>query len=163
MLAYVDLRPILFVAGLPLGALLAWGLWRLRGRRRPLGSTMVPVLCVYALAFWFFLAGPFIGRTSTRTFAMTWEPLEADEGAAPGAVRLHFESQPNHYTFVRSAELAALLQSRGRDVVEVEFEVTSDYGRMRGFNVLRVDGWEVPMGAGGGYGVSGEFGASPWD
>ena len=64
----------------------------------------------------------------------------AEENARAPQVILQFVSHPNHRLNMFSKDLASHLQALEQDTISVTFEITRDYGRMRGFSTLDIAG-----------------------
>lgn len=168
MYAFIDDRPLIYVGGLLLVYFLAVLLWygtRGRSDRHPrLRTTLAVVFLGYTAAAWFLLAGPYVGRKSERTYAITWEVIDGEaSGHGPGAV-LTFKDYPGHSFGIDSGSIVEELVARAAGVVEVDIQITTTYGRMNGFRALRIAGIDVPMGGAGGYRIMGrrEGSPSPW-
>ena len=163
-LAYIDIRPFLFVIGLPVILLLAILVcWSTKARianwRVALFTT-----ATFAGLFGFFFYGPFIGQTETREHIMTWaiEPTSSNR-INEAKVILSFVEFPDYFIGGYSDEIAAHLKKNGKDKVNVIFEITSDYGKFRGYRETEIAGlksWRWIDGFGG---SSGSPEKSPWD
>ena len=64
----------------------------------------------------------------------------AEENASDPQVIFQFVSHPDHRLNMFSKDLASLLQALEQDTISVTFEITRDYGRMRGFSTLDIAG-----------------------
>ena len=159
LLAYIDTRPLIFVAGWLLILLLWLGARKIRGYRGPMLLSAVAIHLGYGGLFILLATGwgPFVDQKEVRTMPMQWQireesPTEADrismEGMAGMAeenvsdpqVILQFVSHPNHRLNMFSKDLASHLQALEQDTISVTFEITRDYGRMRGFSTLVIAG-----------------------
>ncbi|MGB1519964.1 MAG: hypothetical protein ACPHDL_07545 [Limisphaerales bacterium] len=159
LLAYIDTRPLIFVAGWLLVLLLWLGARKIRGYRGPMLLSAVAIHLGYGGLFILLATGwgPFVDQKEVRTMPMQWQireesPTEADrismEGMAGMAeenvsdpqVILQFVSHPNHRLNMFSKDLASHLQTLEQDTISVTFEITRDYGRMRGFSTLDIAG-----------------------
>ena len=171
ILAWVDIRPFLFVLGIPIVILLTFlGCAIVKSRvRRWKAST--GTLTLYVLLFAFFLYGPFIGQTKTREYMMSWEIKspqlhgEANQGTQINApeVIFSFIEFPEHFIGYHSHELAGHLKKNGKEEIKALIEITSDYGKVRGYSVLEIAGaksWPNEWSFGG---SSGSPQRSPWD
>lgn len=166
LLAYIDVRPILFLAGLPV--FVGLSLLACRAARARISKLRV-MLCSALLFVALFVVlltgfGPFIGQKEIREFMMTWEikPDPANAMREPEVV-FTFVDFPGHHIGEHSGELAAHLRQLGEQPVNVAFEVTSDYGRVRGFDGVEIAGlrgWKSEWSYAGSSGSSGE---SPWE
>lgn len=165
-LAYIDVRPLLFLVGLPLFIVVTIAVCKLIGARVNRGKAALISSIVFAGLFALFLTGygPFIDQKETREFLMTWEikPPPSDDVSEPEVV-FTFVEFPDHYFAEYSDELAAHLRSIGQAKVKVVFEVTSDYGRVRGYSQKEVAGLKSWRTAGGYGGLRGDPRQSPWD
>jgi len=129
--------------------------------------------------------GPFVDQKEVRTMPMQWQireesPTEggrismpgmtgiAEENASAPQVILQFVSHPNHRLNMFSKDLASHLQALQQDTISATFEITRDYGRMRGFSTLDIAGlkqWDTSQSfyevSGGGTDESEN--SDPWD
>ena len=159
LLAYIDTRPLIFVAGWLLVLLLWLGARKIRGYRGPMLFSAVAVHLGYGALFILLATGwgPFVDQKEVRTMPMQWQireesPTEggrismpgmtgiAEENASAPQVILQFVSHPNHRLNMFSKDLASHLQALEQDTISVTFEITRDYGRMRGFSTLDIAG-----------------------
>ena len=162
-LAYIDARPFLFVAGLPLFILLAILVCRLT--RVKLHKIWVAAISsiVFTGLFLFFLTGygPYVYQTEMREYRMTWEIQQPPSNSriSQSSVILSFADFPGHFINHYSDELAQHLEATGKDEVTVEFEVTLHYGKVAAYSAVEAEGlngWQFdPEGTSGG-GVKGE-------
>lgn len=164
--AYIDIRPFIFIGGLPLftGLFLLTG-W-LAGTRFRKRTIAIFSAVLFSILFSFFLTGmgPFIDQKEIREYMMTWviKPEPAN-GMKESEVVLHFVDFPNDHIGDYSDELAAHLRRKGTQKVNVVFEVTSDYGKVRGFKAIEIAGLRAWRSEWGYAGSSGSGGPSPWD
>ena len=97
--------------------------------------------------------GPFIDQKETREYMMTWEIKPGPtNGMKQSEIVLSFVDFPGHCIGEYSNELAAYLREKGEQPVKVVFEVTSDYGKVRGFHETEIAGlhqWESEWGYAG--------------
>ena len=163
-LAYVDVRPLVSLGGLPVFLLLFVGVWQ--GCRLPGGWGRASLVGTAAWASLFALffteLGPFVGQRRAVQHRMAWEVRPSSEGAEP-VVELTFVEDPSQLIAFVSEEIAGHLERRGEAEVEVRFEVTSDYGRVRGYHATSIaglQGWAHGNAAGGTRGVGTSW--SPW-
>ena len=89
----------------------------------------------------------------------------AEENVSDPQVILQFVSHPNHRLNMFSKDLASHLQALEQDTISVTFEITRDYGRMRGFSTLDIAGlkqWDTSRSF---YEVTGggSENSDPWD
>ena len=139
-----DLRPILFLAAMPVLLILAWLIRRFKFPATSYASIIGVTFLAFVVLFWFFLAGPFIGKTIYKTFPMNWSIVtqSAEESAAFAGetnVTLNFVADPNQGVGYYSSEIADSLRKNGKNPVDVTFEITADYGKVRGFDAMRID------------------------
>lgn len=163
-LAYIDVRPLLFLAGLVLvlllGALFSWLV--LGGRRRGRVAALAAALWTLLFTVCMTEYGPFVGRTAMVEHQLTWA-VEREGPGGGAVVELFFVEHPGHHLWEQSAELAAHLEALGEPTVLGRFSVTRDYGRVRGYNLEEVAGlrgWVSERAAGG---TRGDPTSSPWD
>ena len=187
LLAYIDTRPLIFVAGWLLILLLWLGARKIRGYRGPMLLSAVAIHLGYGGLFILLATGwgPFVNQKEVRTMPMQWQireesPTEAgrismegmagitEENASDPQIILQFVSHPNHRLNMFSKDLASHLQALEQDTISVTFEITRDYGRMRGFSTLDIAGlkqWDASRSfyevSGGGSDESENY--NPWD
>ena len=156
LLAYIDTRPLIFVAGWLLVLLLWLGAHKMRGYRGAMLRSGVGIHLGYGGLFILLATGwgPFVDQKEVRTMPMQWQIREesstkidmagmtgiAEENASAPQVILQFVSHPNHRLSMFSKDLASHLQALEQDIISVTFEITRDYGGMRGFSTLDIAG-----------------------
>lgn len=156
LLAYIDMRPLIFVAGWLLVLLLWLGAHKMRGYRGPMLRSGVAIHLGYGGLFIILATGwvPFVDQKEVRTMPMQWQIREesstktdmagvtgiAEENASAQQIILQIVSHPNHRLSMFSKDLASLLQALEEDTIPVTFEITRAYGRMRGFSTLDIAG-----------------------
>jgi len=124
---------------------------------------------------WLGAAGVFIGYVALQlgVFAalttesreeldMTWREEPADGPGSGREIVLEFEDSPGSYIGIYSDRLAEYLAETGDAAVRVEFELTRDFGCLRGFHETRIGrltSWTT-----GGSGYAGSRGGAqlPW-
>jgi hypothetical protein len=154
---------ILLLSGLPF---LFFGIWALRRGTRPEPPWAARNVAIWSLsimavgfAMWF----GFTGRTSTVTYAMTWSQGDPPRNAAGERhVVLRFADFPNHFLGFYSSKLAEYLESHPTPTVDVELEITRDFGAVRGVRAVRIgslSGW-WPRSSYGGH--AGDYEPAPW-
>ena len=81
ILAYVDIRPILFILGVLVLLLVVYIFCRIKKKKDKFGKIFGLSFCAYVGLFTFFLTeiGPFVGQRDTREFIMTWKLVEEAE------------------------------------------------------------------------------------
>jgi hypothetical protein len=145
----------------PLGAAIALAVcWRdIRASpSRPLAVAIV--LGTYtAVAVGVWKSG--VDRKSVREFDMTWQDNGERNAYGEAEVVLQFERFPGNYVGIYSDELRDHLKQSAARPLRVTFEVTHDFGCMRGFHETRVGDLASWRSAGGYAGVVGRP-ASPW-
>lgn len=163
-LAYVDVRPIIFLCGLPAFALACLLTCRMLGvtasRSKVAGSSSASFLVLFAVFMTGY--GPFIDQREVREHRMTWVVQPSSPPSQP-VVELSFVEHPGHFIWYSSEELAQHLQGADQAEVAAVFELTSDYGRLRGYSLLEIAGlrgWAAGNSAGG---TRGDPASSPWD
>jgi hypothetical protein len=135
-----DLRPILFLAALPVLLILGWVIRRFKFPDKPYAPIFGAIFLTFIVVFWLFLAGPSIGKTTYKTFPMNWSIVTQSAAfAGETNVTLNFVADPNQGIAYNSSEIADYLRKSGRNPVDVTFEITSDYGKVRGFDAMRID------------------------
>jgi hypothetical protein len=165
-LAYVDVRPFLFLAGLPIFILLTILGRRLARAKVSKGKAALISSMVFTGLFAFFLTGfgPFVDQPEIREYMVTWEiKPPASDGMGESEVVLSFVDYPDHYIGEYSDELAEHLRANGKKQVKVVFRVRSDYGKVRGFSATEIAGLKSWRSEGGFAGSRGAPSESPWD
>ena len=125
LLAYIDTRPLIFVAGWQLVLLLWLGARKIRGYRGPMLLSAVAIHLGYGGLFILLVTGwgPYVNQKEVRTMPMQWQIREesstkidmagmtgiAEENASAPQIILQFVSQPNHRPNMFSKDLASLL------------------------------------------------------
>lgn len=165
LIAYIDVRPFLFIGGLPLFIGLSLLVCWLANTRFKKGNVTLFSALLFTVLFTLFLTGvgPFIDQEEVREYMMSWETKpSSSNGMKESEVVLTFVDFPGHYIGEYSDELAAHLRDKGKQPVKVVFEVASDYGRVRGFHATEIGGlrgWKSEWGYAG---SSGSPTKSPW-
>ena len=160
----MGVRPFLFVIGLPLVFLFTiLGCWIAKARIEKWKVALFASAGFVAL-FGFFLYGPFIGQIEKREYMMTWiiKPTSSN-GMKESEIFLSFVDYPSYFIGGYSDEMADHLEKNGGEKVKVVFEVTLDYGKVRGYHEIEIAGlknWQWIDGYGG---SSGSPKQSPWD
>ena len=166
VLAYIDVRQLLFLVGLPIFILLM--ILGSRGMRLTVGKSKVTFIAavVFTGLFGFFLTdfGPFVGQIATREYMMTWEikPLPT-QATQESKVILAFVDFPDYYIVRYSDQLAEHLRANEMEQVKVVFEIVTNYGRVRGFSETQIAGLKSWHSDGGFAESKGEPSKSPWD
>ena len=148
----------------PLGALLALAIsWRdiRASTSRVLAATLVLVAyAVNLVGLW--KAG--VGRKELREFDMTWQDKGDHKPSGEAEVVLEFARFPGHNEVIYSTPLRDHLKQGAPRPLRATFEVTSDFGCMRGYHAVAVGGLTAWRSSDR-YGHSGVTGApaeSPW-
>ena len=164
IIAYIDIRPFLFAIGLLVVISLAIiGCWIANAKIAKWRVTLFAT-ATFAGPFGFLFYGPFIGQTEKREHIMTWtiEPTSTN-GINESKVVLTFVKFPNYFIGGYSDEVTAHLKKNGEDKVSVIFEITSDYGKVRGYRETEITGLKSWRLIDGFSGISGTPKKSPWD
>ena len=166
ILAYVDLRPILFILGVLVLLLGVYIFCRIKKKKDKFGKIFGLSFCVYVGLFTFFLTeiGPFVGQRDTREFIMTWKLGEEEYSSfdQPHVV-LEFKDFPGNEIGHYSQKLFDHLNAQGTNEIEVILSTVSDYGSVRGYSAESIAGlreWSSEFSYGG---TSGSPTSSPWD
>ena len=166
-LAYIDVRPFLFVGGLPLFIGIVLLVCWLIGLKWQKGKVALISSLIFTALFTLFLTGfgPFVDQKETREYRMTWSIAQtpSTRGMKEAEVILRFVEHPQYAVGQFSDELAAHLKEKGEDTITAKFRVTYDYGKVRGYSVREIaglSGWKSEWGYGS---VSGSTEDSPWD
>jgi len=166
LLSYIDLRPLLFVGGLPVFVLLAVLISRFVRVKTHTAWVATLAGLAFTAMFIFFLTeyGPFLGIKQTRLVQMHWGIKPGlQEGFKEPEVELHFQDYPGCYVGEHSHELAEHLRAGSAVLIQVEMEITYDYGKPRGFRMTQIDGlrgWKSEWGYSA---SSGSPERAPWD
>jgi hypothetical protein len=166
-LAYIDVRPFIFVGGLPLFiGIVLLAVWLL-GLKWKKGKVSLISSLVFTGLFTLFLTGigPFVDQKEIREYEMTWSIAQtpSTKGMKEAEVVLRFVEFPQYAVGEYSDELAAHLQKNAEGTVTAKFRVTYDYGKVRGYSVREIaglSGWKSEWGYGS---VSGSPEDSPWN
>ena len=144
---------------------LAWAVWARRSRHRAGAPWLARHATVVGLPL---LVGGLLVHRSVRDVthtvreAMTWTLADTLDSTTSDEVVLRFRDAPDHLVGIVSADVADYLGRHGEDVVDVEFEVTSSYGRRVGYHITRVgelDAFRIERSYGG---CTGRCSGSPW-
>src|SRR5436190_19903565 len=122
---------IVWAIGFGLALLVTWPEWKETSDR----MVMLPFACVAYLSFVLAVHGLFVGQKSEHTFPMTWENKGPNNQHKEAEIVLKFVSYPGHYQGDFSNELASYLVSSSEKEIPVTFEVTRDFGCLRGFTI----------------------------
>ena len=166
ILAYVDVRPILFILGLLVLLLGVYIFCRNKKKKDKFRKIFGQSFCVYVGLFTFFLTeiGPFVGQRDTREFIMTWKLVEEENSYydEPHVV-LEFKDFPGNRIGHYSQELFVHLEAQGTNEIKAVFSTVSDYGNVRDYSAENIAGlkeWSRKWSYGG---TSGSPTSSPWD
>lgn len=166
ILAYVDVRPILFILGVLVLLLVVYVFCRIKKKKDKFRKIFGLSFSAYVGLFIFFLTeiGPFIGQLDTREFIMTWKLGEEEYSSfdQPHVV-LEFKDFPGNKIGHYSQKLFDHLNAQGTNEIEVIFSTVSDYGSVRGYSAESIAGlreWSSEFSYGG---TSGSPTSSPWD
>ena len=166
ILAYVDVRPILFFLGVLVLLLVVYVFCRIKKKKNKFRKIFGLSFSAYVGLFIFFLTeiGPFIGQLDTREFIMTWKLGEEEYSSfdQPHLV-LEFKDFPGNKIGHYSQKLFDHLNAQGTNEIEVIFSTVSDYGSVRGYSAESIAGlreWSSEFSYGG---TSGSPTSSPWD
>jgi len=145
----------IFAIGLGLSLLFSF---RLYGKSSLLGTAVA--YAVFTSLIWVI----FVDQKHTHTFLMTWNSGKESNQFKEREVILEFADFPGYQDGHYSNELYDYLSSRSKDKIEVVFEITSDFGCMRGYHIKRVGDLETFKSAWGYSRVVGEGDPkhSPW-
>jgi len=166
ILAYVDVRPTLFILGVLVLLLVVYIFCRINKKKDKFGKIFGLSFIAYVGLFTFFLTeiGPFVGQRDTREFIMTWKLVEEKNANSDQPhVRLEYKDFPGHRIGHYSQELLDHLEAQGTNEIEVIFSTVSDYGNVRGYSAESIAGlreWSREWSYGG---TSGSPTSSPWD
>jgi len=163
-LAYIDVRPFLYLGGLALVLLLGllFSAVVMKGARK--GRVAVAATAVWTVLFTLFLTayGPFVGQEAVIEHRLTWT-VEPEDPGGVAVVELSFIDHPGHHLWEQSEELLAHLEALGEPTVLGRFRVTRDYGRVRAYDLIEVAGLRGWASKGAAGGTRGQPASSPWD
>lgn len=165
MFAYIDIRPligcgnvllILFAVGI--ATFIASSL-----RRPKLAWSLLGGILVTSIAFWVSMT-LFTNVRREQTVDMTWEYGRA-EAIYPAAenIVLRFKRDPNQYVGIVSKDLGPYLETLPSREVTVTFNVTRDFGRVRGFMETKIGQRTTWQSSWGYAGSTGNATVSPFD
>ncbi len=166
ILAYIDVRPYLFILGVFLLLVGSFIYCRVKKKKGKFGKIFGLSFFIYVVLFTFFLTetGPFIGQRDTREFIMTWKLVEEkNTNYKQPHVRLEYKDFPGHRIGHYSQELLDHLEAQGTDEIKAVFSTVADYGKVRGYSAESIAGlseWSEEWSYGG---TSGSPTSSPWD
>lgn len=162
MLAYFSLVPLILIANLLVGlvaAAIAGGIAR---RNRTASRWILTVVLVLSLGWWLAFS-LFTGVTREMAFDMEWSYGLPDRGyIARHHIVLRFKSHPDHFVGMFSDDLGAYLETLPSRDVRVVFEVTTDFGRTRGFHQTQIGDRRSWSHVGGYAGSKAGATSSPW-
>ena len=166
ILAYIDVRPYLFILGVFLLLVGSFIYCRVKKKKGKFGKIFGLSFFIYVVLFTFFLTetGPFIGQRDTREFIMTWKLVEEENKIYKQPhVRLEYKDFPGHRIGHYSQELLDHLEAQGTEEIKAVFSTVADYGKVRGYSAESIAGlseWSEEWSYGG---TSGSPTSSPWD
>ena len=166
ILAYIDVRPYLFILGVFLLLVGSFIYCRVKKKKGKFGKIFGLSFFIYVVLFTFFLTetGPFIGQRDTREFIMTWKLVEEENKIYKQPhVRLEYKDFPGHRIGHYSQELLDHLEAQGTEEIKAVFSTVADYGKVRGYSTESIAGlreWSEEWSYGG---TSGSPTSSPWD
>jgi hypothetical protein len=150
VLAYIDTRPFLFAFGIVAALILIVGC-RVIGGRWPSLRVVTTASGISLALFLFFFYGPFVGHIRRVTHQMQWRIEPKLNPDYTKHVILTFRDYPGQYIGICSDELADYLEKLPSHDVPVEFDVTYDYGNVRGFSERKIGdltSWRSDFGCG---------------
>ena len=106
-----------------------------------------------------------LDQKSYRTFSMTWTDKGVNNQFKESEIDLEFVDFPGHHQGVYSNEVSNYLYHTSTKTVPVIFEVTSDFGCLRGFNEIQIGElthWKSIWGYSSYNEVKGLSRVSPW-
>jgi len=161
-LAYIDTRPFILILGL-ITLLVGVVLFRVVARRNigPRGAALI--LGAWGILFGLAAYGPFVGYTRRVIHPMNWRVAPRSDPSMKGThVILSFANYPGYEFGLYSDEVAAYLRGRTNQPVEMEFEVTYDYGSVRSFREMRIGALTNWQSGSSYFGASGDPSQSPF-
>lgn len=162
----VSLTPYFFILGIPLFVGVSLLLIRWAEIKISKCKAMILSSLVYGALFTIFLTGfgPFLDQKKIRDYKMTWEIKPSElKGIKESEVVLSFVDFPGNVVGEYSDVLAAYLREKNQRVVDVVFLVTYDYGKVRGFSVVEIEGLREWKSVWGYSGLRGDVKGSPWE
>jgi hypothetical protein len=162
MLAYASLLHFVLIGNLLLVGIAGAVAALTSGRRRRWALVITLLILILSVVFWgsLFL---FTGVKREIGFDMTWSYGNPAEHCPQSKhIILRFKCCPNHAVGIYSPDLGDYLETLPSHDVHVVFEITTDFGRMRGFNELQIAGLRSWQTCDSYYSVSGDSEPSPW-
>lgn len=133
IVAWIDPRPFIGIALLPIAAVAGFLLWRFAFRSSSWFICQIAAFALTLAAYQFIFYGPFIDqkRVVHVEAIATWRP---DLG--PDAIGFSF---PKEFGFggliSRDMDIAKRIREKGINPVDVAVELTYDFGRVRGMDL----------------------------
>lgn len=131
--------------------------WNVVGRMKLISPILIAALYLFVIySSW----NLFTDRKHRQTFSMSWNDKGNVNQYNESEVVLHFQDFPEQYIGIFSNDVANYLKNHTYNNLLVTFEVTSDFGCMRGFHEVQIGDlhhWKSAWG----YGSITES-ASPW-
>jgi len=136
--------------------------WITRDKPRGLLKRNI-VFFVFPAVFLLFLAYRVgMGVQTIVDERMTWSYGNPPEGSTRAHIVLRFLDYPDHVVGIYSSDLGEKLQSLRESVVDVRFLVTTDFGTMRGFQVVQIGPFAQWDGQAEYSGTTDHANAPPW-
>jgi hypothetical protein len=162
VLAFFSLVPLILLANW-LVVLAATAIALKVGRRNPTASRWILAFVLVPSILWWIVFHSFAGVTKEMAFDMEWSYGGPSRGyTARQHIVLRFKSHPNHFVGIFSEDLGGYLETLPSRDVTVVFDVTTDFGRTRGFHQTQVGDRRSWSHLGGYAGSRGDSDPSPW-
>ncbi|MEQ9453686.1 MAG: hypothetical protein RLN76_03710 [Phycisphaeraceae bacterium] len=128
LLAYVDVRPLFYLAGLLVVVILPAILILCSQTRLKKPRLITLLFLAYTSLFAFLLYGPLIHYQETQTHPMTWEIVDPPTRyTRETQIRLRFVQSPSYQMTHHNTELAQHLLQLDQETVPVTFSVSKAY------------------------------------
>ena len=143
-------------------SILAYKRWTTQTELKKITSMAISLSLVLGSAWttW----GLCIDQKKYVTHRMLWsiDKMSKDDNRQQ-QVRFIFKKFPHEFILVNSNDLEKYLLKQKTNEVDIKFKTTSDFGKMRGFNAIKIGDLTSWNSDGGGTGSSEFNGPSPWD
>ena len=149
------------------GVVMLLGVWASRNwifRDHPLGIIKRNI-AIFAAVFLAGIVTIWATQTDVKhrvSYQMIWRYSDpSTEASSSRHIILTFADYPHHFIEMDSPDVGSYLKSVGTDRVEVIFEITCDFGRVRSYTAVQIGeltNWRSHSGSGGGYPHT----PSPW-
>jgi hypothetical protein len=131
MIAYIDTRPWILMAAVPILLCIGILIRRLWRPQSSYSSITLPLVLGFIALFQFLLYGPFVHQKRIVTSSATWA---LSEGSAP-VVSFSFTGLPFNGLRTSDRDVIAHMRGINSPTIPVSVSITYDFGRMRGMDL----------------------------